>query len=155
MRFFTKLCFPFRHLFPLSSHCSRIHPAFTNHFFHFLHYSTCVPLHCVLFLLCCWCYLFWAIGRLHSLRPGSFFLFASPRFLSCSPHVTTTICRSSKPALSFAVVCIPIVPPRPPPPRREGLRIPSPLNIYISHSPSSFHCCKIYTASCRSYTHAS
>jgi len=138
MRFFSRsvvfldVCSP-------SSHCSqyiRIHKSFV----HYLHCSTCIPpLHCVLFLLCCWCRcLFW--GYWLAALPSSETLvllvrFSTTCFLSSHRHDHTAVHQYL--LVPSVVACVsPIVSPFFPSPC-EGLRIPSP-RIYVIHPPPRF-----------------
>lgn len=88
------------------------------------------PLHCVLFLPCCWCCLFLAIGRLHSFYPSPLVLLVRFSFTTCfpSPHVMTTPCCSPISAcFSRCITSFPFIPRR-----ASHLK---PLNIYYSPSP--------------------
>jgi hypothetical protein len=99
----------------IPSHCRRIVLRCTrthNSSLHSLRCSTCIPpLHCVLFLPCCWCcYLFLVIGRLHPLV-----LPLRSSFTTCFPsaHVTTgTRCSPISARFSCCCLCPPIVSPR-------------------------------------------
>jgi len=120
--------------------CTRIH----NSSLHSLRCSTCIPpLHCVLFLPCCWCCCLLVIGRLHPLvLPLRF------SFTTCFPssHVTTNLCcspisaRSSVPPHCITLFSFTLR-------RASHLKPP---NIYYSPSPS-LHC-KTCTLPHRSYT---
>ena len=142
MRFFQEALFFLRCLFTLSSHCSRVYPH--SQIIHslpsLLHVHPSVAL--VLFLLCCWCRLFWVIGWPHSLHPNPlYFLFVS-LLVSCPP-ASRPHCCSPMPARFFHRCLSPLL-YSPFTLRRASHS--KPLNIYYSPSPSLFHC-KIYTPS--------
>lgn len=143
---FTKFFSLFRYQFPLSSHCSQLHPH-PHHSFHFFATSRGISPHCIVF--------YCAVGVVCSgllvgcipPPPGSF----SPPLVF--PQLFSAACQHL--LLLFVAVCLPVVPLRLPS-LCEGLRISSPRIYYIFFAHSLRHCIVKFTQlTCCLYTHAS